>query len=52
MLYGSERTQFLIRAAIGVAVVALGLALHQLVVFTVGLAVMAVAVQRWYHREN
>ena len=52
MLYGSERTKFLIRAAIGVAMVALGLAFHLLVVFTVGLAVMAVAVQRWYHREN
>jgi hypothetical protein len=52
MLYGSKRTKFLIRLLIGVAVAVLGLVLHQLVEFTVGLIVLAVAFARWFGHDG
>ncbi len=50
MRYGSARTKFLLRLFIGVAFVVLGLALHLVLTFAVGLVVLAVAAFGWFGR--
>lgn len=47
MLHGSARTKLVVRLLVGLACALLGAALHQLVMFTVGLLVLVVAVLRF-----
>ena len=51
MLYGSARTKFLVRLFIGVAFAVLGVALHLVVTFAVGLLMLAVAAYGWFNRD-
>jgi len=51
MLYGSARTKFLVRLLIGVAVIILGVVLHQVITFVTGLLVLAVAAHGWINRD-
>ena len=50
MLYGSNRTTFLLRLLLGVAFVILGVVLHALVMLAGGLVILAVAGVQWFRR--